>query len=76
VKRLSAVRWGVAGNIVRTWMLTLPAAALFGAAVYAVSDQFGTGAIGPVVIPLVPIATATALFARRQRQTMPAPVAP
>ncbi len=28
-KRISAVRWGVAGNIVLAWILTLPAAALF-----------------------------------------------
>ncbi|MFL5926424.1 MAG: inorganic phosphate transporter, partial [Gaiellaceae bacterium] len=26
-KRLSAVRWGVAGNIVTAWVLTIPAAA-------------------------------------------------
>ena len=26
-RRLSAVRWGVAGNIVLAWILTLPAAA-------------------------------------------------
>ena len=26
-KRVSAVRWGVAGNIVVAWVLTLPAAA-------------------------------------------------
>ncbi len=26
-RRLSAVRWGVAGNIVFAWLLTLPAAA-------------------------------------------------
>jgi PiT family inorganic phosphate transporter len=26
-KRLSAVRWGVAGNIVTAWLLTIPAAA-------------------------------------------------
>jgi PiT family inorganic phosphate transporter len=30
-KRLSAVRWGVAGNIVFAWLLTLPAAALVAA---------------------------------------------
>jgi hypothetical protein len=29
-KRLSAVRWGVAGNIVTAWLLTLPAAAAIG----------------------------------------------
>ena len=33
-KRLSAVRWGVAGNIVVAWVLTLPAAALFALVVY------------------------------------------
>jgi PiT family inorganic phosphate transporter len=30
-KRLSAVRWGVAGNIVMGWILTIPAAGLVGA---------------------------------------------
>src|SRR5205823_11486918 len=29
-RRLSAVRWGVAGNIVAAWVLTLPAAGVFG----------------------------------------------
>ena len=33
-KRFSAVRWGVAGNIVFGWFLTLPAAALVGALMY------------------------------------------
>jgi PiT family inorganic phosphate transporter len=33
-KRLSAVRWGVAGNIVFAWILTLPAAGLVAAALY------------------------------------------
>jgi inorganic phosphate transporter, PiT family len=33
-RRLSAVRWGVAGNIVVAWVLTLPAAALVAAAFY------------------------------------------
>jgi PiT family inorganic phosphate transporter len=33
-KRLSAVRWGVAGNIVIAWVLTLPAAALVAAAMW------------------------------------------
>ena len=42
-KRLSAVRWGVAGNIVVAWMLTLPAAALIGALVYGLSSIFGAG---------------------------------
>ena len=33
-KRLSAVRWGVAGNIVTAWILTIPAAGLVAAALY------------------------------------------
>ena len=33
-RRLSAVKWGVAGNIVFAWILTLPAAALVAAAMY------------------------------------------
>jgi PiT family inorganic phosphate transporter len=33
-QRLSAVRWGVAGNIVTAWVLTIPAAAAVAAALY------------------------------------------
>jgi PiT family inorganic phosphate transporter len=33
-KRLSAVRWGVAGNIVLAWILTIPASAAVAAACY------------------------------------------
>ena len=33
-RRLSAVRWGVAGNIVIAWVLTIPAAAIVAAAFY------------------------------------------
>lgn len=35
-RRLSAVRWGVAGNIGVAWLLTIPAAALVAAGSYAV----------------------------------------
>jgi inorganic phosphate transporter, PiT family len=34
LQRLSAVRWGVAGNIVFAWILTIPAAGLVAAALY------------------------------------------
>jgi len=33
-RRASAVRWGVAGNIVIAWIVTMPAAAIIGAAFY------------------------------------------
>ncbi len=53
VKRLSAVRWGVAGNIVAAWMVTLPATALFGAIAWWLADAFGSGALGPLLITLL-----------------------
>jgi PiT family inorganic phosphate transporter len=33
-RRFSAVRWGVAGNIVVAWVLTIPAAAAVAALVF------------------------------------------
>ncbi len=36
-KRLSAVRWGVAGNIATAWVLTIPAAGIVAAVVYFVA---------------------------------------
>jgi PiT family inorganic phosphate transporter len=40
-RRTSAVRWGIAGNIVVAWVLTLPAAALIAAGCYWVTGWFG-----------------------------------
>jgi inorganic phosphate transporter, PiT family len=64
-KRVSAVRWGVAGNIVAAWILTLPAAAAIGALAYGITRIFGTGAAGPVVVSALIVAGAAALLARR-----------
>jgi PiT family inorganic phosphate transporter len=69
-KRLSAVRWGVAGNIVAAWILTLPVAALCGALVYGLTRIFGTGATGPVVVAAAILLAATALFGRRYREAV------
>ena len=33
-KRVSAVRWGVAGNMLTAWVLTIPVSAAVSAAVY------------------------------------------
>ncbi len=38
--RLSAVRWGVAGNIVIAWILTIPASALVARIAYVVISPF------------------------------------
>jgi PiT family inorganic phosphate transporter len=74
-KRVSAVRWGVAGNIVTAWLLTLPAAAAIGALAYGLTRIFGTGAAGPVVISVLGVVLVAAVFARRSRQQIPAPAA-
>ncbi len=39
-RRFSAVRWGVAGNIVFAWIVTLPAAALMAALCYGLTRVF------------------------------------
>ena len=64
-KRLSAVRWGVAGNIVAAWVLTLPAAASVGALTYGVTRIFGTGAAGPVIVSALILTAGAVLVVRR-----------
>jgi PiT family inorganic phosphate transporter len=39
-RRLSAVRWGVAGNIVGAWVVTLPAAGAVAAVAFFITDFF------------------------------------
>ena len=41
LRRLSAVKWGVAGNIVVAWVLTLPGSALISALGYLALKAFG-----------------------------------
>jgi inorganic phosphate transporter, PiT family len=64
-KRLSAVRWGVAGNIVIAWVLTLPAAAAIGALAYAVSSVFGSGALGPLIVSVSVLGVILGFLGRR-----------
>jgi PiT family inorganic phosphate transporter len=40
-RRLSAVRWGVAGQIVWAWVLTIPMAAGIGAVTFLIAHAFG-----------------------------------
>ena len=64
-KRFSAVRWGVAGNIVVAWVLTLPASAIVGAVTYGVTRLFGTGPAGPVVVSVALLGLLGWVFGRR-----------
>jgi inorganic phosphate transporter, PiT family len=73
-RRLSAVRWGVAGNILVAWALTIPAAGAIGALMELVTRiPAGTA----VVFVLTAVIAAAAFSARRQqtRATL-APVGP
>jgi PiT family inorganic phosphate transporter len=73
-KRLSAVRWGVAGNIVTAWLLTFPAAAAVGALVFGFVNLFGdTSAVGPVIVTAVGLGLVAYAFWRRIRQGAPVP---
>jgi PiT family inorganic phosphate transporter len=73
-KRVSAVRWGVAGNIVVAWLLTLPAAAVIGALAYLAADAL-PGATGPLLITAVGLGAAIYAFVNRTRKGVPVPAA-
>ena len=64
-RRVSAVRWGVAGDIVAAWLLTLPAAAAIAAAAYGLARIFGTGVLGPGLVTVIGVAAITVALARR-----------
>jgi PiT family inorganic phosphate transporter len=64
-KRVSAVRWGVAGNIVFAWVLTLPAAAAVGALIYGIEYALGVDSAGPIVVAAALLVALAAIFVRR-----------
>ena len=72
-RRLSAVRWGVAGSIVIAWVMTIPCAAAVGALMELVT-RLPAGDL--VVFVLAGMIAATAFVARRwqtRRMLAPAP---
>ncbi|MBM3668026.1 MAG: inorganic phosphate transporter [Actinobacteria bacterium] len=75
-KRLSVVRWGVAGNIVVAWLLTLPAAAGGGAAVFGLTELLGGGAAAVVIVAALSAFGSVLLFLRRNRSSLLAAPAP
>jgi PiT family inorganic phosphate transporter len=69
-RRLSAVRWGVAGRIVWAWVLTIPAAGLIAAVVYGITvSRFALVALALAAGTVA----ATLLAARRNRAHSPRP---
>jgi inorganic phosphate transporter, PiT family len=67
-KRLAAVRWGVARRIVLAWLITLPAAALGGAAVQRINDAFGNSTAIAVAVAVAALAGGLGLW-RLSRRT-------
>lgn len=74
--KLSAVRWGVAGEIGTAWLLTLPGAGGLAAVVYAFTAVFGSGATGPLVVTILLLALVALMLGRRLQHVSPAPSAP
>jgi inorganic phosphate transporter, PiT family len=72
VRGFHAVRWGVAGNILVAWILTIPAAALVGAFMELVTRLPG----GHVIVFVLAIVIAAAAFTARRverRRLAPSP---
>jgi PiT family inorganic phosphate transporter len=71
-RRFSAVRWGVAGNILLAWIITLPAAGAVGALMESVTRL----PAGDVLTFLVAALIATVAFVARNRQSRRVAVEP
>jgi PiT family inorganic phosphate transporter len=75
-RRLSAVRWGVAGRIVWAWVLTIPAAATIAAVTYAITVS--PFALAALLLAVVAVVVALVVATRRtaaRRTPEPAPTA-
>ena len=70
--RLSTVRWGLAGNILLAWLVTLPSAALVGAAVEQLTRLPG----GAGLATLAAVAVAMAALAASRRRGSRALISP
>jgi PiT family inorganic phosphate transporter len=66
-KRVSAVRWGVAGNIATAWVLTLPASAAVGGLTYAIVALLGSQETGPIVVSVALLGLLVVALSRRLR---------
>jgi PiT family inorganic phosphate transporter len=63
------VRWRVAGRMVISWLMTLPAAALVGAVCWAIAHGVG-GVPGILLVTAGLVAAAIAIFARSRRTSV------
>jgi PiT family inorganic phosphate transporter len=65
IRGFSAVRWGVAGNILVAWLLTIPMAGLVGALMQLVTRV----PAGDAIVFLIAALVASAAFAARRWET-------
>jgi len=68
-RRLAAVRWGLAGQMLIAWVVTLPAAAIMGALAGRVA---GRGTAGTVVVAVAGLAISGGIYALSRRQPVSA----
>jgi len=73
-RRLSAVRWGVAGRIVWAWVLTIPAAAAIAAVTYAITVS--PFALAALALAAAAVVAAVVVAARRTTRRAPTPGEP
>jgi inorganic phosphate transporter, PiT family len=69
-RRLSAVRWGVAGRIVWAWVITIPASAIIAAIAYWLVARLNHGLVLVLVLALALAGAILALAMRHPRSTV------
>jgi inorganic phosphate transporter, PiT family len=70
-RRLSAVRWGVAGRIVWAWILTIPAAATIAVVTYVITVS--PFAVAVLILAVIAVIAAVVVAARHTTQRAPEP---
>ena len=65
----ATVRWGIGGQVAFAWLLTLPAAAAFGAVAAWMAD---TGPVGTIIVALVLVGVAGGIYAASRRRPVTA----
>jgi PiT family inorganic phosphate transporter len=68
-RRLAAVRWGLAGQMVIAWLITLPAAGIVGALAGRVAQ---TGTAGTVIVAVAGLAIGGGVYSLSRRQPVTA----
>jgi PiT family inorganic phosphate transporter len=71
-RRLSEVRWGVAGRIAMAWLLTLPAAGAIAGLVYLGVTHLGGQSVGPMIMAALALAASGLLYLVAQRRPVTA----